>query len=92
MIIADTLSRAPHIPKQDIDLTDDIEIMVHAIVENLPISSERLQELKSSTKTDCELQAVMKMIKGPHIRNKFHQQSGIFGTLEMIYMKLKEQS
>ena len=63
MIIADTLSRAPHIPKQDIDLTDDIEIMVHAIVENLPISSERLQELKSSTKTDCELQAVMKMIK-----------------------------
>ena len=32
LIIADTLSRAPHIPKQDIDLTDDIEIMVHTIV------------------------------------------------------------
>ena len=89
MIIADTLSRAPHIPKQDIDLTDDIEIMVHAIVENLPISSERLQELKSSTKTDCELQAVMKMIKEGW---PTHKKSGIFGTLEMIYMKLKEQS
>ena len=65
-IIADTLSRAPHIPKQDIDFIDlinDIEIMVNTIVENLPISSERLQELKSSTKTDCELQTVMKMIK-----------------------------
>ena len=44
------LSRAPHISKQDIDLTDDIEIMVHAIVENLSISSKRLQELESSTK------------------------------------------
>ena len=37
--------------------------MVHAIVENLPISSNRLQELKSSTQTECELQTVMKMIK-----------------------------
>ena len=55
LIIADTLSRALHIPKQDIDLIHDIEIMVHTIVENLPISSERLQELKSSTKTDYEL-------------------------------------
>ena len=63
LIIADTLSRAPHIPKQDIDLTDDIEVIVHTIVENLPISSERLQEVKSSTKTDSELQTVMKMIK-----------------------------
>ena len=63
MINADTFSRAPHTPKQDIDLTDDIEIMVHVIVENLSISSECLQELKSSTKTDCELQTVMKMIK-----------------------------
>ena len=55
LIIADTLSRALHIPKQDIDLIHDIEIMVHTIVENLPVSSERLQELKSSTKTDYEL-------------------------------------
>ena len=63
LIIADTLSRAPHIPKRDIELTDDIEIMVHTIAENLPISSVRLQELKRSTKTDCEHQTVMKMIK-----------------------------
>ena len=39
LIIADKLSRAPHLPKQNIALTGYIEIMVHTIVKNLPVSS-----------------------------------------------------
>ena len=93
LIIADMLSRAPHIPKQDIDLTNDIEIMVHTIVKNLLIPPERLQELKSSTKTECEFQTFMKMIKEGwpthkkqvppairnfwNIRNDLHEAEGI---------------
>ena len=93
LIIADTLSRAPHTPKQNIDLTDDIEVMIHTIVKNLPISTEQLQELKMFAKTDSELQTVMKMIKEgwpPHkklvpptircfwdIRNDLHEAEGI---------------
>ena len=89
LIIADTLSRAPHIPKQNIDLTDDIEIMIHTIVKNLPISTERLQQLKMFTKTDSELQTVMKMTKEGWPPHKKLVPPTI-GTLEMIYIKLKE--
>ena len=102
-IIADTLSRDPHIPKQDIDLINDIEIMLNTIVENLPLLSERLQELKSSTKTDCELQTVKKMIKGwpTHkkqvpaairnswdIRNDLHEAEGIIMKSQKLVIPL----
>ena len=67
--------------------------MIHTKVKNLPISKERLQELKMFTETDSELQTVMKMIKEgwpPHkklvpptircfwdIRNDLHEAEGI---------------
>ena len=103
-IIADTLSRAPHIPKQDTDLINDIEIMINTIVENLPTSSKRLQELKSSTKTDCELQTIMKIIKEgwpTHkkqvpaairnswgIRNNLHEAEGIIMKSQKLILEL----
>ena len=78
--------------------------MVHAIVENLPISSNRLQELKSSTQTECELQTVMKMIKEGwpthkkqvppairnfwDIRNDLHEAEGIIMKSQKLVIPL----
>ena len=64
--IADTLSRAPlqsTDTDNDNDFNEDIEVMVHSFVDNLPASPERLAQLRHLTAEDENLQHVNKLIK-----------------------------
>jgi hypothetical protein len=62
LYIADTLSRASLNTTDtdeaisNADLNDDIEVMIHSIVANVPTSKERLTQLKQMTAEDESLQ------------------------------------
>ena len=96
LIIADKLSRAPHIKKQDIDLNDDIGPYNSRKLTHIIRTSTRM---KSSTKTECELQTVMKMIKEgwprhkkqvpPAIRNFWHIRNDLHEAEETIMKSQK---
>ena len=50
MYVADTLSRAyVNEPPRDLKLSSDMEVMVHSLVANLPMTDEKLAQLKSAT-------------------------------------------
>ena len=57
MYVADTLSRA-FLNEQptDTDLNDDMEVMVHSLITNLPMTQEKLAQMKSATDQDEDLQ------------------------------------
>ena len=64
--LADTLSRA-YLPvtKDDYDaqLEQDVEIMVHTLIDSLPVTTAKRQELRKATEDDVTLQAVRQRIK-----------------------------
>jgi hypothetical protein len=45
------------------DLNDDIEVMIHSFIANLPTSKERLTQLKQMTAEDESLQQLKTLIK-----------------------------
>lgn len=47
MYVADALSRAflPEIPVSD-EVNDDVEKMIHGLIDHLPMTSEKLAEMK----------------------------------------------
>ena len=57
MYVADALSRAflPESPVHD-EMNDDVTKMIHSLVENLPMTAEKLLEMKSATAEDKVLQ------------------------------------
>ena len=73
MYVADTLSRA-YLDEQpiDTDLNDDAEVMVHSLITNLPMSKEKLAQMKSATAQDEDLQMLSKVVKNgwPFHRNQ----------------------
>ena len=64
MFIADTLSRAylKETVEDQLDLNEDIEVMVHSFIQELPASPERLKQLKEETAIDETLQALKEQI------------------------------
>ena len=60
MFIADTLSRAylTETVEDQQDLNEDIEVMVHSFIQEIPASAERLTQLKEETARDETLQAL----------------------------------
>ena len=64
MYVADTLSRA-YLNEQptDADLTNDMEVMVHSLIANLPMTQEKLAQMKSATAQDDDLQMLSKIVK-----------------------------
>ena len=64
MHVADTLSRA-YLNEQptDADLTNDMEVMVHSLIANLPMTQEKLAQMKSATAQDDDLQMLSKIAK-----------------------------
>ncbi len=64
MYVADALSRAflPDGPAPD-EMNDDVTKMIHSLVENLPMTVEKLEELKSATVDDEVLQQLVQFIK-----------------------------
>ena len=64
LIVADTLSRSP---REETDGGDDLEAettaYVNAILESLPASERRMQEIQLNTEQDPVLQQVMKFVR-----------------------------
>ena len=73
MYVADTLSRA-FLDEQhtDTDLKDDIEVMVHSLITNLPMTQKKLAQMKSATAQDEDLQMLSQVVKSgwPFYRNQ----------------------
>ena len=64
MHVADTLSRAClNEQPTDADLTNDMEVMVHSLIANLPMTQEKLAQMKSATAQDDDLQMLSKIVK-----------------------------
>ena len=63
MYVADTLSRAflPEGPIHD-EMNDDVTKMIHSLVENLPMTGEKLLEMKSATAEDEVLQQLIRFL------------------------------
>ena len=73
MHVADTLSRASLNEKSaDSELNDDMEVVVHSLVTNLPLTEEKLVQMKSETAQDETLQELLKVVKSgwPSHRSK----------------------
>ena len=72
MVIADTLSRA-YLPNDESnDLEKDLEVQVHMLISNLPISQPKLEEFKTATKEDQVLQSLKDTVLNgwPQTRNE----------------------
>ena len=62
MYLADTLSRA-YIPGEaDAELNEDIEVMVHSVINNVPATPAKLSEIRVATANDDTLQGLQKVI------------------------------
>ena len=61
MYVADSLSRAflPEVPVH-IEMNDDVMKMIHSLVENPPMTAEKLLEMKSATAEDEVLQQLIR--------------------------------
>ena len=62
--LADTLSRASLAEQPQKDILDDVELMVHALVENLNISPCGLADMQAATSEDTILQTLVRYIQG----------------------------
>jgi hypothetical protein len=62
LLIADTLSRACQAGEVDKELHDDMEVMVHSLVENFPATTTKKQELREATQQDTILAALKRII------------------------------
>ena len=63
MFIADTLSRAYlNETVENVPPNDDIEVMVHSFIQEIPASPEKLKQLKEETAKDEALQALKTQI------------------------------
>ena len=64
LIIADTLSRSHlnTLPDHD-NINEDIEVMIHTMITNLPVSHDKINILKMDTANDPELVEVVKLTR-----------------------------
>lgn len=106
MFIAETLSRAYlNETVEDIPLNDDIEVMVHGFIQEIPASPEKLKQLKEETATDEALQALKTQIaegfpthRKPmlmpywNIRNKLSEADGLLSEGRQLIIPKTMQS
>ena len=69
LIVADMLSRA-YLPDSESSTENEIEQYVHAIIENMPVSDEKLSEIKEQTLHDTDLQELQQVIMRGWPNNK----------------------
>ena len=63
LYIADTLSRAHSVESdEDID-SEEIHLAVHSLLQDLPITEERLKDIQQATKADSRLQRLKQLIE-----------------------------
>lgn len=59
--VADTLSRKS-VAYHDASLNEGMEAQVHTVISNLPVSDEKLAEIREATKQDSQLTALKRII------------------------------
>ena len=59
--VADTLSRK-YLPAEPNDETPDLDTQIHCIIENMPISDEKIEQLRKATDEDKDLTILKKYI------------------------------
>jgi len=63
LYVADTLSRAHHDESfEDID-SDELQLAVHTVLSNLPISDTRITDIQVATNQDADLQQLKQLIE-----------------------------
>ena len=94
MHVADTLSIA-YLNEQPpgADLTNDMEVMVHSLIANLPMTQEKLAQMKSATAQDEDLQMLSKIVKDgcPSIEGNCLFQWPITGILIFVVRFMKQK-
>jgi len=61
LIVADTLSRHPvNLPEEEAELADEIDMYVQEIVQQLPKSSDYIEEIKQAVKSDSVMSEAIK--------------------------------
>ena len=63
MYLADTLSRAYIKGEPNSDFEDDIEVMVHSVINDIPSSPGRLEEIRHATQDDISLQQLSQVVR-----------------------------
>ena len=63
MHLADALSRAYITGEPDRDLSQDIEVMVHAVVRDIPATDNKLEEIRMRTEEDRTLQRLKQVVQ-----------------------------
>ena len=58
--VADTLSRAYLTTSEDND-SEDLDVAVHAMIQNLPVSDAKLSQLQTATSNDEQLQELLEL-------------------------------
>ena len=60
--VADTLSRKYLPPEPEDNMTDDLDLHVHMVTKNLPVSDQKMKQLRLATSADTQLQSLMSVI------------------------------
>ena len=83
LLIADTLSRSPLECSETSDTQLDVEAYVDAVMENKPISTQKLEQIKAETANDPQLQTAIKYTKHgwpEHARGVPDDVQDLYGT------------
>ena len=62
LFLADTLSRAYVQDHHNKELLDDIEVMVHSVIQEIPASPVKLEEIRRATADCTELQQLRQVV------------------------------
>lgn len=92
MYVADTLSRASLNRKSaDSELNDDMEVVVHSLLTNRPLTVKKLTQMKSETAQHETLQELLKVVKSgwPSHRSKVPSLITHYWHCVVKFMKLK---
>ena len=63
LVVADTLSRSPLRDSGDDHTDQEVQAYVESVVENAPVSSQKLDKIRSATLQDEELQKIVQFIR-----------------------------
>lgn len=80
LVVADALSRSPLTDIGDEHTDQEVQAYVESVVENAPISSQKLDKIRSATQQDEELQKIVQFI-----RNRWPPKTSLLPSLHGYY-------
>ncbi|KAK0133586.1 hypothetical protein N1851_030913 [Merluccius polli] len=80
LVVADALSRSPLRDSGDDHTDQEVQAYVESVVENAPVSSQKLDKIRSATLQDEELQKIVQFI-----RNRWPPKTSLLPSLHGYY-------